>query len=168
MLSAQKKGFSMKHVGIIAAAAACILIFLFFPQKSVISRYMMKVTNEGFIYFIAVLGLCVMLGMGGQVTFSTAGLMGVGAYTTAILTTRYGWQTLPAICIAVIGGGIFSFVMGLALFRLKGSYFSFASIGFTSLLYTIFSNWMEVTGGPDGISSIPEAGSLLLPVRQLL
>ena len=84
MLSAQKKGFSMKHVGIIAAAAACILIFLFFPQKSVISRYMMKVTNEGFIYFIAVLGLCVMLGMGGQVTFSTAGLMGVGAYTTAI------------------------------------------------------------------------------------
>ena len=37
MLSAQKKGFSMKHVGIIAAAAACILIFLFFPQKSVIS-----------------------------------------------------------------------------------------------------------------------------------
>ena len=41
MLSAQKKGFSMKHVGIIAAAAACILIFLFFPQKSVISRYMM-------------------------------------------------------------------------------------------------------------------------------
>ena len=156
MLSAQKKGFSMKHVGIIAAAAACILIFLFFPQKSVISRYMMKVTNEGFIYFIAVLGLCVMLGMGGQVTLSTAGLMGVGAYTTAILTTRYGWQTLPAICIAVIGGGIFSFVMGLALFRLKGSYFSFASIGFTSLLYTIFSNWLEVTGGPDGISSIPK------------
>ena len=32
MLSAQKKGFSMKHVGIIAAAAACILIFLFFNR----------------------------------------------------------------------------------------------------------------------------------------
>lgn len=145
-----------RYLGYLAAIAACVLIFLFFPQKAVISRYMIKVMNEGFIYFIAVLGLCVMLGMGGQVTFSTAGLMGVGAYMVAILTTSYGMDTLPAIAISLVVGGIFSFVVGLALFRLKGSYFSFASIGFTSLLYTIFSNWMDVTGGPDGISNIPK------------
>ena len=152
----KKREFNLTHFGYLLAAVICVLVFIFAPQKAVMSRYMAKVCNEGFIYFVAVLGLCVMLGMGGQVTFSTAGMMGVGAYTTAILTTRFEVDTLPAIFIAEVMGGIFSFVMGLALFRLKGSYFSFASIGFTTLLYTIFSNWMDVTGGPDGISRIPK------------
>lgn len=152
----KKKKWTLLHLGYLLCVLACVGVFLFVPQKSVMSRYMAKVCNEGFIYFIAVLGLCVMLGMGGQVTFSTAGLMGVGAYATAVLTTRLGMDTLPAMIIAIVGGGIFSFVIGLTLFRLKGSYFSFASIGFTTLLYTIFANWMEVTGGPDGISRIPK------------
>lgn len=156
MVLQKKKGITLSHVGYALAVLICVVAFFFLPQKDVLGKYMTKVTNEGFIYFVAVLGLCVMLGMGGQVTFSTAGMMGIGAYATAILTTRFGWDTLPAMVVAVICGGIFSFIMGLALFRLKGSYFSFASIGFTTLLFTIFSNWMEVTGGPDGINMIPK------------
>lgn len=156
MLTARKKGFNSTHVGYIAAALICLLVFLMIPREAVLNRYMAKVVNEGFVYFVAVLGLCVMLGMGGQVTFSTAGLMGVGAYGTALLTTRLGVQPVLAVLITLIVGTVFSFIMGLALFRLKGSYFSFASIGFTTLLYTIFSNWIDVTGGPDGISRIPE------------
>ena len=155
MLTAKKKGFGITQIGYIAAIAICVLVFLLMPREAVLNRYMAKVVNEGFIYFVAVLGLCVMLGMGGQVTFSTAGLMGVGAYGTALLTTRLGVPTLLAVLITLIVGTAFSFIMGLALFRLKGSYFSFASIGFTTLLYTIFSNWIDVTGGPDGISRIP-------------
>lgn len=156
MVLQKKKGITLSHVGYALAILICVVAFFYLPQKDVLGKYMTKVTNEGFIYFVAVLGLCVMLGMGGQVTFSTAGMMGIGAYATAILTTRFGWDTLPAMVVAVICGGVFSFIMGLALFRLKGSYFSFASIGFTTLLFTIFSNWMEVTGGPDGINMIPK------------
>lgn len=151
----EKKKFNIKPSSL-AACIACVMIFLVAPTPAITSRYMMKVVNEGLIYFIAVLGLNVMLGMGGQVTYSTAGLMGVGAYTTAILCTRFGWNSGLAILAAVIGGGIFSFFIGLALFRLKGSYFSFASIGFTNLLVTVFSNWMEVTGGPDGMTRLPK------------
>jgi len=133
----------------------CLAIFLILPQKSVTNKYMMKVVNEGIIYFIAVLGLSVILGMGGQVTFSTAPIMGMGAYITAILTTKYGYDVLAALLIALLASTIFSYFMGLALFRLKGSYFAFASIGLAQLFYTIFSNWMDMTGGPDGISKIP-------------
>lgn len=156
MLTVNKQAVLSRRIGYLLAALLCGVILIFFPQKAVVSRYMIKVMNEGLIYFIAVLGLCVMLGMGGQVTFSTAGLMGIGAYATAILTTRFAMDPLPALLLSVVCGGAFSFLVGLALFRLKGSYFSFASIGFTTLLYTIFSNWMEVTGGPDGISKIPK------------
>ncbi len=155
-MSIKQQRISRSHIGFLAGAVIFLLVIIFFPQKAVINKYMMKVTNEGLIYFVAVLGLCVMLGMGGQVTFSTAGIMGLGAYTTAILTTRLGVDTLLALLIAIAGSGIASFFIGLALFRLKGSYFAFASIGFTTLLYTVFSNWLELTGGPDGISRIPK------------
>lgn len=133
----------------------CAAIFLIIPNKSVTNKYMMKIINEGGIYFIAVLGLSVMLGMGGQVTFSTAGIMGIGAYVCAILTVRHSWSAVPALIVSLIIGTIFSLIVGLALFRLKGSYFSFASIGLTSLIVTILQNWIPVTGGPDGINKIP-------------
>lgn len=153
------KKMTINKTGLIKAAlfvAVCAAIFLFLPQKSVLNKYMMKVVNDSLIHFISVLGLSVMLGMGGQVTFSTAGIMGVGAYITAVLTTTYQLDTLPALLVAVVVGGMFSYVIGLAMFRLKGSYFAFASIGLNQLLYTLMSNWMEVTGGPDGITKIPK------------
>lgn len=149
------KSLFRKAVGIAVLLAVCLAIFFLFPNKSVINKYMMKVVNVGCIYYIAVLGLSVMLGLGGQVTFSTAGIMGVGAYISAVLTTQFGWGTLPALLMAVLVGAAFSYLIGLALFRLKGSYFAFASIGLNSLLYTIMVNWKPVTGGPDGISNIP-------------
>lgn len=132
--------------------------YLILPSAGTTSKYMMKIINEGLIYFIAVLGLSVVLGLGGQVTFSTAGIMGIGAYVSAILTTRYGWGTLPALLVAVIACVIFSYFAGLALFRLKGSYFAFASIALVNLIFTILQNWMDMTGGPDGISKIPNLG----------
>lgn len=153
------KKMTMKKTGLLKTVlffVVCAAVFLFVPHKSVLNKYMMKVVNDSLIYFIAVLGLSVMLGMGGQVTFSTAGIMGIGAYITAILTTTYQWDTLPALLAAIVIGGIFTYIFGLALFRLKGSYFAFASIGLNQLLYTLMSNWMEVTGGPDGISKIPK------------
>lgn len=145
-----------KNLPALLGAVFCIAVFFILPNKGVTSKYMMKVLDEALVYFIAVLGLSVMLGMGGQVTFSTAAMMGVGAYGTAILTTRCGMDPLLAVLISVVAGGVFSYLIGLAMFRLKGSYFAFASIGLAQLMYTIYSNWMEMTGGPDGIKSIPK------------
>ena len=151
-----KKFLTPERTRLLITAVVLVAAFVIIPMPGLMSRYMMKIVNDGLIYFIAVLGLSVMLGMGGQVTYSTAGLMGVGAYITAVLTTKFGWNSGLTIVVAVVAGGLFSFVIGLALFRLKGSYFSFASIGLTNLLVTIFSNWMEVTDGPDGITRIPK------------
>lgn len=144
-----------KTVSVILIFFLCLAVFMILPQKSVTNRYMMKVINEGMIYFIAVLGLSVILGMGGQVTFSTAPIMGMGAYITAILSTRFAVEPLISMIIAILASTVFSYFMGLALFRLRGSYFAFASIGLAQLFYTIFMNWMNMTGGPDGISRIP-------------
>ena len=151
-----KKISADQIMGYLLLFVGAALAFFIIPNGDVTTKYMMKVINEGLIYFIAVLGLSVVLGLGGQVTFSTAGIMGIGAYICAIFTIRYGWAPIWALLFSMVVGGIFSYFMGLALFRLKGSYFAFASIGLTNLIFTVLQNWMEVTGGPDGISRIPK------------
>ena len=129
-----KKSFNKKNIPAMIGIILCVAAFIYIPNKEHTSKYMMKVIDEGMLYFVAVLGLSVMLGMGGQVTFSTAGMMGVGAYGTAILTTVYGVNPVVAVLISVIVGSVFSYLIGLAMFRLRGSYFAFASIGLAQLM----------------------------------
>lgn len=156
MNNMKNKILNKKNILPLIAVIICVAVFFYIPNPNNTSKYMMKVIDEGMLYFVAVSGLSVILGMGGQVTFSTAAMMGVGAYGTAYLTTAMGMAPVPAAIISIVAGGIFSFFLGLAMFRLKGSYFAFASIGLAQLMYTIYSNWMEVTGGPDGIKGIPK------------
>jgi branched-chain amino acid transport system permease protein len=137
------------------SVAVCIAFVILVPILMP-NQYMMTVMNNSIIYFIAILGLSVMLGMGGQVTFSIAGTMGVGAFTVAICTVTYGWHPIPAIIAAIVLTALLSFLLGIALFRLKGTYFAFASIALVQILYSLMQNWKKVTGGADGISGIPK------------
>lgn len=131
------------------------IAFIFIVPQVMPNQYMMTIMDNAIIYFIAILGLTVMLGMGGQVTFSLAGTMGVGAFTVAIATVRGNIHPLIATGLAVIISAIFSYLLGIALFRLKGTYFAFASIALVQILYSLMLNWKQVTGGADGISGIP-------------
>ncbi|MGI6161812.1 MAG: branched-chain amino acid ABC transporter permease [Christensenellales bacterium] len=141
---------SKTFIFIVCCLAFAILIPILMPNQ-----YMMTVMDTSLVYFIAILGLSIMLGMGGQVTFSLAGTMGVGAFITAIACVRFGLHPTTAILAAVVITSLFSFVLGIALLRLKGSYFAFASIAMVQILYNVMLNWKPVTGGADGIAGVP-------------
>ena len=98
-------------VFLIVMAAFVLLVPVLMPNQ-----YMMTVMNNAIIYFIAILGLSVMLGMGGQVTFSIAGTMGVGAFVVAISTVTFGWHPILAIIAAIAFSSIMSYLLGIALF----------------------------------------------------
>ncbi|HHT24069.1 MAG TPA: branched-chain amino acid ABC transporter permease [Clostridiaceae bacterium] len=131
------------------------VVFIISVPSIVPNHYLRIVLGNGLVYVLAVYGLVVMLGMGGQVTFSTAGMMGIGAFLTGIFTVKLGLNSVLALVCSVILTGLFSLFIGAALLKLRGNYFAFASIAFTQVLYMIFRNWKPVTGGPDGISNIP-------------
>lgn len=131
-----------------------VLLIIIVPR--VTNMYSMTVMNSALMYFIAALGISVMLGMGGQISFATSAFMGIGAFTTANLSRNFGVHPFPSLIIAVIFTALCAWIIGLALFRLKGSYFTFASIALTQIMYNIYTNWKPVTGGPDGMSRIPK------------
>ena len=81
--------------------------------------------------------------------------MGLGAYVLAILTTRIGlspWLAMPASVAVTV---VFAIVIGLPLLRLKGHYLALATLGLNVSFVIVASNWLELTGGTNGISQIP-------------
>ena len=124
----------------------------------VTSNYMLRVLNMMFITYVCVLSMFVIFGMCGQISFAQAGFWGLGAYITAILTTQFHVPPLLAMLGSAVGTAVFVAVVGMALFRLHGHYFGFATIGVVMTMNGIFQNWTPVTGGANGIGSIPPFG----------
>ena len=99
-------------------------------------------------------GLNILTGYTGLVSLGQAAFMGFGAYTVAILQTRYGTppllNLLAAGAVAMAGGAI----VGIPSLRVKGLYLAIATIAASVLAHFLFSN-LEFTGGTAGLSLQP-------------
>lgn len=108
------------------------------------------------ISIFAVLGLSLNLVVGytGLISLAHAAFFGIGAYTTAILTTQFDINFFITIPIAIAISVTASFLIGLALSKFKGDYYALVSLGFGVIAFAIFANWFDLTGGPLGIHGI--------------
>ena len=92
-------------------------------------------------------------GFAGQVSMGYSAFLGIGAYATALLALSgmSPWLTLP---IAALLGGGFSLVVGLPTFRLRGPYFTIATIGVSEAV-RVFASGVSFTGGSSGLRMPP-------------
>jgi len=93
-----------------------------------------------------------------------AAFMGIGAYTSAILTKSYGWPFLGGVAAAAFCAAIASLVMA-PITRLKGTYLAVATLGFTVIVFLTLLNEDWLTGGPFGLHSIPRASIATYQIR---
>jgi branched-chain amino acid transport system permease protein len=103
---------------------------------------------------IVVLGLVLLGGAGGLMSFGQAAFVGLGAYTTAYLTLTYGmspWLTLP---IALVLTGLLALLLGALTLRLTGHYLTIGTLAWSVSIYYLFAN-IAALGGHDGLSDIP-------------
>jgi branched-chain amino acid transport system permease protein len=107
------------------------------------------------IHTMIVVGLCLLMGYTGQVSLGQAGFYGIGAFISAILSTRYGVSPWLALLAAAVVTGAVAYIIGRPIFRLQGPYLAMATLGFGMILYIIFERMTGVTGGPTGIPNIP-------------
>jgi len=115
--------------------------------------YLIYILTLTGIYAIVMLAYAVPLGYAGMVNFGEVGLLAVGAYTAAILTTHgvSFWLALPA---AALASGLAGFLLSLPARRVKGDYYALITLGFIFIVNGVIVNWTGVTGGPFGISGI--------------
>jgi branched-chain amino acid transport system permease protein len=92
-------------------------------------------------------------GLAGQVSIGYSAFLGIGAYTTALLALR-GVEPYATLPLAALLGAAFSFVVGLPTFRLRGPYFTIATIGVGEAV-RVFASGVSFTGGSSGIRMPP-------------
>jgi len=119
------------------------------------------------IFTIVVVGLNLLMGYAGQISLGQAAFYGLGAYCSAILTTlairhdvlpvvsrSWWWPWLVILAGMGLTGG-FAYLIGKPILRLRGNYLAMATLGVGIVLYTLFREGDNITGGSDGISGIP-------------
>jgi branched-chain amino acid transport system permease protein len=97
----------------------------------------------------------------GQLSLGQAAFMGLGAYSSALMTLWHGWPfwaVLPAACIVPVA---FALVVGGPTLRLSGVYLAIATIGLGEVLRAVYLN-VDAFGGALGLSGIPEQATPLL------
>jgi branched-chain amino acid transport system permease protein len=99
--------------------------------------------------------LNLLLGFTGQISLGHAAFYGLGAYISGALTTAHQADPWLTMLLAAVFVGILAFVIGFPILKLKGHYLAMATLGFGIIVYIVFNETVEVTGGPSGMPGIP-------------
>lgn len=93
-----------------------------------------------------------MAGYGGLVSLGHSAFFGIGAYVTAIGSTRFGLSPWPGLVAGVVVTVAFAVLVSWPCFRLRGAFFSLATLVFPIALEIIATTWSELTRGASGIA----------------
>jgi len=134
---------------LIAAAALLLLAALpyAFPAKA-LSDFVIRLS--AFAIFATSLNLLV--GYGGMVSFGHGMFYGLGAYSFALLLQKAGTSVPVAFVATILINAAVATVIGAICIRLKEIYFSFLTLAFQMLLYSLIIAWTPVTGGDQGLT----------------
>ncbi len=106
------------------------------------------------------IGLNVLLGLSGQISFGHVGFYAIGAYTTAILMTSLQWSFWIAWPLAAVAAGLMGGLLALPALRVKGPYLAMVTIAFGFIVEHSIVEMRDLTGGQNGIMGIfgPDLG----------
>ncbi len=140
----QRKGFYLLTLLV-------VLLPLLFPDN----YFVTVVAASAGLNAILAVSLNLLMGYAGQISLGHAAFFGMGAYTSAILTTKFAWNPWPAMVAGMILTGTIAFVMARPVLKLKGHYLAMATLGFGIIINIILVQAVGLTGGPDGLGEIP-------------
>jgi branched-chain amino acid transport system permease protein len=92
----------------------------------------------------------------GMLAMANAAFMGIGAYTSAILTMNYGWPFPAAIAAGMAAPAVVAFLIGKPTLRLSGVYLAMATLAFGEVVRIFILNTDNLTGGALGLNGIPQ------------
>ena len=122
---------------------------------AIANQYYLFLLTTGALTVIVGVGLNVLIGLSGQVSFGHVGFYALGAYATAILTTKFGWSFWATLPVAVMLTGVIGGLLGLVALRVRGPYLAMVTIAFGFVVEYSAVEWEHVTGGQNGLMNVP-------------
>ncbi len=137
----------------VASVAAALAVLIALP--AVLSSYQLGLVTKMLIFGIFAMSLDLLLGYAGLPSLGHAAYFGVAAYTVGLLALRVAnnfWIDFPAGLLMAAG---VSALFGLFALRTRGSYFLMITLALGQVLWGIAFGWRSLTGGDDGLPSVP-------------
>lgn len=143
---------SNKYLPAVAVAGLLVGAAIF---ASVANGYYVFVLAQVALYVIVGIGLNILIGLTGQISFGHVGFFAIGAYTVAILTATLHWPFIVALAVAALISGLAGAVLAMPALRVKGPYLAMITIAFGFVIENVTVEWRSITGGQNGIMGVP-------------
>jgi branched-chain amino acid transport system ATP-binding protein/branched-chain amino acid transport system permease protein len=150
----------------LATAGAAIFVAALAAAPLAAPPFWVTLLNYIGLYSIVALGLVLLTGVAGQTSFGQAAFVGIGAYVTAYLSTRYPalpWLPWLDLALGLALTALVALCLGFITLRMRGHYLPLATIAWGISLYLLFGN-LDFLGGFTGLTGIP---ALALPGLEL-
>jgi branched-chain amino acid transport system permease protein len=144
------KGSAWNVLVVIIALAAVVIIV---PNTN---SFLILLATRTLAFAILVMSLDILLGYTGLPSLGQAAYLGVGAYLTAILATKYqfglGWDFWVVVVLGMISAAVLAAVFGLLAIRATGVYFLMITLALGQCVWGLAYRWNSLTGGDNGIN----------------
>lgn len=147
----KQSGRLQKGVVIALCAIAIAAVLPLFISNN----YHLNLMIQVLLNIIIVVGLNFITGLTGQMNLGTAGIFSVGAYTSALLSTRLGVNPWVCLLAAIAMGLLIGLGLGYPSLRVSGVYLALTTIGFSEIVRILMTNLTDLTGGALGVPGIP-------------
>ena len=141
-----------KHTPFFAIAICFLFILPFMPE---VDRRIVDLATLVLIYVMLGWGLNIVVGLAGLLDLGYVAFYAVGAYTFALLGTVHDWSFWGSLPVAGAVAAMFGVLLGYPVLRLRGDYLAIVTLGFGEIIRVVLTNWVEFSGGPNGIAGIP-------------
>ena len=148
-----------------ALPAAFLALALVFPFLPFVDQRVLDIAILVLTYVMLGWGLNIVVGLAGLLDLGYVAFYAVGAYTFGILADAAGFSFWMALPLGGLLAALFGILLGFPVLRLRGDYLAIVTLGFGEIIRIVLLNWYEVTGGPNGISSIPRPSFFGMPFR---
>ncbi|MGE5159813.1 MAG: ABC transporter permease [Gemmatimonas sp.] len=134
--------------------AACLVLLLAAALPFVAGNYAISVGSEIAIFVIFAISLHFLMAVGGLASFGHAAYFGLGAYGVAFLAKMVGLPMIACLLLGPLLGSVGAVVFGFFAVQLSGVYFAMLTLAFAQIVWSIAFQWVEVTGGDNGILGV--------------
>ena len=144
---------SSQHLKILMVVAALAAVAIVVPNTN---SFVILLVTRALAFSILVMSLDILLGYTGLASLGQAAYLGVGAYATAILATKYhiglGWDFWLVVLFGILLGAALAAVFGLLAIRASGVYFLMITLALGQCVWGLAYRWNSLTGGDNGIN----------------
>ena len=133
-------------VSAVAALVAFVLPFVFVDNSYVIKSLLLAM-----IYVLLGLGLNIVVGLAGLLDLGFVAFYAVGAYFLALGAQYWGLGFWSALALSPLLAAALGGLLGFTVLRTHGDYLAIVTLGFGEIIRLVLTNWLSLTGGPNGM-----------------